>query len=843
MAAQEQTSAEHSNADVANVNQRARELADELTLMEAAALLSGASEWDSRALPHRGIPGFVMSDGPHGVRRQLGSGDHLGIAKSEEATCFPTAATVAHSWDPALAQRMGQALGQEARALGVDVLLGPGMNIKRSLLCGRNFEYYSEDPLLAGRVAASFIKGVQSEGVAVTPKHFAVNSQEMRRMASDSIVDERTLREIYLTAFEIAVKEAKPRALMSSYNLVNGTYAHENHHLLTEILREEWGFDGMVVSDWGGSNYAEKAVAAGGSLEMPAPGLASVREIVAAVESGELAEADVRARAAEVIAIALSAPSVHADASTRPTIEALKSDHHALAQEIAESTLTLLKNEGQVLPLAADVRIALIGDMAENPRYQGAGSSLINPTQVDSLVSTVEQQNVTVVARAQGYDRFGNARPDLVEEAVAVAKKADVAVVAIGLPELYESEGIDRQHMQMPDVQVQLLEALATTDTPVVAVLFAGAPVETQWMQYVDALVHANLPGQAGGSAVWRVLTGEVNPSGHLTEAWPIALSDHPTAGKVPQANPQSLYEESLYVGYRYFTSTGTPTAFPFGYGLSYTEFTYSDLRIDGQGAHVTVSNTGQRDGADVVQLYVSRPGKVWGPRTELKGFAKVQVAAGQSVEVTITFDEYTFRHFNTATGQWDTEAGQWTIRVASDSVDAGVSAPFDIAEGVTTSEDIPEVYRTGDVRTVATADFRALMEATQTSTIHPIATENPHASAKGRYIVGQGDPLGSMTHVRNPLARLVGKILHNRLRAAEKKGKADLNILFINNMPFRALAKMTHGGIDRSMVDALLIAVNGHLFKGMGRLVTAAMAKSRADKETRQAIFGHEGM
>ena len=433
--------------------------AADLSLIQAAALLSGSSEWDSRPVPVASVPSFVMSDGPHGVRRQLGDGDHLGIAASEKATCFPTAATVANSWDPALAERMGEALGREARALGVDVLLGPGLNIKRSPLCGRNFEYYSEDPLLAGRMAAGMVRGIQSQGAAACPKHFAVNSQELRRMASDSVVDERTMREIYLTAFEIVVREASPRALMSSYNRVNGTYAHENAHLLTEILRSEWGFDGMVVSDWGGSNSAVDAARAGGSLEMPGPGLYGARQIVAAVRAGELDEAAVRARAQEVLDMAAAAAAL--GEADPVALDA----HHELAVRIAQDSVVLLRNQGRTLPLAEGTGVGVVGDMARTPRYQGAGSSQVNPTRLESALDVLSDgaAGLAVEGFAQGYERQGGPDDQLIAEAVELASRCGTVLVYAGLDELAESEGLDRQHMRLPDAQNALIGALAAT--------------------------------------------------------------------------------------------------------------------------------------------------------------------------------------------------------------------------------------------------------------------------------------------------------------------------------------------------------------------------------------------
>ncbi|MBS5723514.1 MAG: glycoside hydrolase family 3 protein, partial [Actinomyces sp.] len=513
--------------------------ATDLTLLQAAVLLSGSSAWDSRPIPAAGVPSFVMSDGPHGVRRQLGDADHLGIAQSEKATCFPTASAVAATWNPDLAREMGEALGVEARGLGVDVLLGPGLNIKRSPLCGRNFEYFSEDPILAGRMAAGLVEGIQSTGTAACPKHFAVNSQELRRMASDSIVDERTMREIYLTGFEIVCRAAKPRAIMSSYNLVNGTYAHENKHLLTDILRTEWGFDGMVVSDWGGSNSAVEAARAGGSLEMPAPGLAGARQIVAAVEAGQLEASDVYARAQEVLNVAAAAAGLPAP---RPyDLE----DHHELATRIASEAITLLRNNDDLLPLNAGTSVALIGDLADTPRFQGSGSSQVNPTRVESPRELLEaggesSRGLVLAGYASGYERHGGTSDALIAEAVALAESADVALVYVGLDELAESEGLDRPHMRLPEGQDRLIEAVVAANPRTVVVLTGGASVEMPWVSSVPALVNGYLTGQGGAAAMLDVLTGAVNPSGRLAETYAHSYEDHPTVAWYPATGPLS---------------------------------------------------------------------------------------------------------------------------------------------------------------------------------------------------------------------------------------------------------------------------------------------------------------
>ena len=459
---------------------------EELSVAEKAAMLSGGSEWDSRGNEKAGIPSFVMSDGPHGVRRQLGEGDHLGLGSSKPATCFPTAGTVASSWDPALAEEMGKALGNEAHDLDVNVLLGPGLNIKRNPLCGRNFEYYSEDPIVAGRMAAGLIRGIQSNGVSACPKHFAVNSQELRRQASNSVVDERTMREIYLTAFEIAVREAAPMTIMTSYNEINGVYAHENKHLLQDILRNEWGFDGMVVSDWGGSNSAVAAVKAGGSLEMPSPGYTSVRELEGAVKAGTLSEADLNARAAEVAKIArlTKTEGVGRDDLLKDAVAAA---HHEIARKVAENSSVLLKNASATLPLQSGTRVAVIGDMAKTPRFQGSGSSKVNATReeniLDELKNAAAATGVTVAGYAQGYDRQGTKNQTLIDEAktLAAADTTDAVIAVVGLDERSESEGLDRSTMAIPQVQNDLVDALTATGKPVIIVLVARSTHPVTW--------------------------------------------------------------------------------------------------------------------------------------------------------------------------------------------------------------------------------------------------------------------------------------------------------------------------------------------------------------------------
>ena len=801
---------------------------EELSVLEKAAMLSGASEWDSRGNERAGIPSFVMSDGPHGVRRQLGAGDHLGLGQSKPATCFPTAGTVANSWDPALAEEMGEALGKEAHDLDVNVLLGPGLNIKRNPLCGRNFEYYSEDPQVAGHMAAGLVKGIQSNGISACPKHFAVNSQELRRQASNSVIDERTMREIYLTAFEITVREAHPWTIMTSYNEVNGVYAHENKHLLQEILRDEWGFDGMVVSDWGGSNSAVDAVKAGGSLEMPSPGFTSVRELVGAVQAGTLAEADLNARAAEVAKIArlTKTEGVGRDDLLKDDIAVA---HHAVARHVAENSSVLLKNVDGTLPLPAGVNVAVVGDMAKVARFQGSGSSKVNATREENLLDELTRtEGVNVAGYAQGYDRQGARNQGLIDEAVALAGKADVVVAVVGLDERSESEGLDRSTMAIPQVQNDMVDALVATGKPVVIVLIAGSPVELPWYDGVSAILYIGLSGQAGASATANALTGKVNPSGHLAETWPIQYADAPNSGWYPAIGRDAIYREGPFVGYRYYTTAGVPVRFPFGYGLSYSSFSYADLKVDDNGVEFTVANDSDVPGATVAQLYVRGPqGGVLRPDRELKGFAKVQLDAHESKTVRIEFDRYTFRHFDTESNAWHVESGEWTLMVGANVEDILLTATHEVKGDVDPKPADPALgsYLTGKVKEVTDDEMTALFGHWVVAPGKPVT-------------FGANDPISSWVDSKGFVARTVAKVLTNREESVrEKTGQPDLNTLFILNMPPRAMSKMTQGMIDSAMVQAIVKIANRHTFRGIGSFIAGFFRNQSANKRTEKEL------
>jgi beta-glucosidase len=784
-------------------------LLKELTLEEKCALLSGAETFKTRGMPKHGIPQIWLSDGPHGLRKQAGESDHLGLNPSVPATCFPTASAVANSWDAALGEEIGAALGEEAAAQEVSVLLGPGLNMKRNPLCGRSFEYFSEDPYLAGKLAAGYIRGIQSKGVAACPKHFAVNSQETRRMASDSIVDERTLREIYLTGFEIAVKEGHPRSIMSSYNLVNGTYANENKHLLMEILRGEWGFDGAVITDWGGSNDHALGVKNGSTLEMPAPGGDSVRELLAAVESGKISESDIDARLSELLPLVFDTKAA-LDAAPREFDAAA---HHALARRAAEESLVLLKNEGALLPLAAGSKVAVIGDFAKNPRYQGAGSSMVNSTQVDVLLDKLIDSELNVIGYQQGFDRHGKPDAALQKSACELATQADTVILCMGLDEIAESEGLDRSNLRLAQNQVDLLQAVAAVNPKIVVVLYSGSVVETPWLDNCQALLYAALGGQAGAGAVADALTGKVNPCGKLAETWPLAYADVPSAADFATRRKTVEYREGLYIGYRYFTTAEKAVRFPFGYGMSYTTFAYSDMAADEQGASLTVTNTGSVAGTEIVQLYIAKKNsELFRPAKELKGFARVTLAPGEKQRITIMLDDEAFRFWNVKANRWEIEGGEYELLVGASVEDIRLCEKISVHGTATVhpyeDRDL-DCYYKGDVLHVSDADFEKLLG-------HPIP--------KGKTKIDRNLTLGELNHARSPLGWLVWLVLTILLDVSYKRGKPDLNILFQYNMPLRALAKMTNGAISMGMVDGIVMELQGFWILGLVRVIYEAI-------------------
>ncbi len=619
---------------------------EKMTLKERIALCSGANFWQTKGMEAHGIPSLFMCDGPHGLRKQEGSGDMLGINESRPATCFPTAVTTGMSWDVSLMERIGRAIGKEASACDVGLVLGPGANIKRDPKCGRNFEYWSEDPYLTGKMAAGLIRGLQQNGTAASLKHFACNQQENSRFTSDGVLDARTLREIYLTGFEIAVKEGKPGTVMCAYPKINGVHASDHKELLMDILRREWGFDGMVVTDWGAMNDRIEGFWAGCDLNMPGGSDYMEAEVLEAVHAGTLSEEAVNASARRVLELVF-----------RQWQQEVfdQEEHHALAREAAEAGAVLLKNEGDILPLKPARKVALIGHMAKHPRYQGAGSSHINPFRVTSAVEAMPG-----CAYAPGCDEQGNTTDSLIAEAAAAAKGADVAVLFVGLPGKYESEGFDRDTLAMPEGHLRLIDEIVKANPNTVVVLTCGGVVECPWADSVKAILYMGLPGQAGGEAIANLLYGKVSPSGCLTESWPYTYADCPTSGCFGTKDAQ--YREGIYVGYRYYDKAGISVRWPFGFGLSYTSFAYSDLQVAGSRVTVNVTNTGKVPGAEVVQLYIAPHTEgLHRPVKELKGFRKLFLQPGEAATVDFALND---RSFAVWSDGWKVPAGSYDILV-----------------------------------------------------------------------------------------------------------------------------------------------------------------------------------
>lgn len=780
-----------------------------LSWQEKVRLGTGRSFWSTNAAETVGIRSLTLTDGPHGIRDQGQSGDHLGILASSEATCFPTASALAASWDVELLTRVGAAIGLEAVDQGVDVVLGPGVNMKRNPLCGRNFEYFSEDPVLAGALAAAWIRGVQSTGTGTSLKHFALNNQELKRMTTDVRVDDRALHEYYLRAFEIAVTEADPTTVMSAYNRVEGVYCSENTRLLTEILRGRWGYQGVVVTDWGAMNDRAAAYAAGLDLEMPGNSGASNASVLAALADGRLDRAVVDASIERLHEL-----SSRTGTRTAAVSERVYDDHHELAHRAALESAVLLKNEG-LLPLPPARGVALIGALADVPRFQGTGSSRVNPTQVVSLHEALASQTRT--AYAAGY-RIAD-EPDfvLVAEAVELAAGAEQVVVCVGLTEDFESEGFDREDMRLPVNQLTLLQALAPFADRVAIVLVGGAPVEIPWESSAAAILHMQLAGQAGGAATADLLFGTANPSGKLAETYPHRYEDVVSAGRFGIEAEQTPYLESMYCGYRYFDSAGLPVRYPFGHGLSYTTFAYSDLRLreteEQIGVAVTVTNTGERAGAEVVQVYLApRTGGAYRPEQELRAFAKVHLEPGESARVERTLTQRDLAVYDPERGDWMVECGEYEIRVGASSRDIRLRERIQLAGEAPRRDDASRWYHTPIGRPTLD-DF---------ATIHP---PFPQIDPPRR---GTFDLNSSILEMKD--SSLACRIMHRAVERTVAKdfgGRIDYsNVRFkmvmysAAGLPMRAMVRMSDGAMSPHLAYFFVESANGHTLRGLWGLL-----------------------
>ena len=766
---------------------------NQMTLEDKIALCSGANFWETKKFEKYGIPSLFMCDGPHGLRKQEDAADMLGVNASRPATCFPAEVTTAGSWNPELLAEIGAAIGEEAKEQGVGLVLGPGANLKRNPLCGRSFEYFSEDPFLAGKLAAGFIRGAEAQGISTSLKHFAVNSQEKSRFNSDSVLDERTLRELYLTAFEIAVKEGKPSTVMCAYPKLNGVHCSDSKTLLTDILRTEWGFGGMVITDWGAMNDRIEGFRAGCDLNMPGGSDYMEKEVLQAVRDGTLPESCVDDSARRVLKLVFRA----AETLSKKAVCDYEA-HHALAKRAAAEGAVLLKNEGGILPLKQGAKIAVIGAMAKNLRYQGAGSSHINPTKLAQPLDYLPD-----AIYAPGCDDRGDTTDAMLAEARSAAQRAEIAVVFAGLPDHCESEGFDRDDLKMPVGHLRMIEAVVTANPNTVVVLLCGGAVECPWADSVKAVLYMGLPGQAGGEAIADLLYGRINPSGKLAESWPIAYGDVPSS-EIYGKTADALYQEGVYVGYRYYDKAGVPVRWPFGYGLSYTEFSYSDLTVNGDTVSVTVQNTGKCAGAEVAQLYVRAPQDgLHRPLQELKGFQKLFLQPGESQTVTFALTDRSFAVWQDG---WKVPGGTYTVCVGglTASIEKhGETLPIPAWQGGSWYERYtgkpnhtdweatlerkytPPVLKKGSFTMENTVeemkDYSLIMKIMYKATEHVIAKGN-----------------GGKIDYENP---------NFRMQMASSAGG-----------PLRSM--MISGGVKGGVFPGMLEMANGHFFRGIWKMI-----------------------
>lgn len=792
-----------------------KDLISQMTLKEKASLCSGKDFWHLKSIERLGLPEIMVCDGPHGLRKQNAENKKVGIGNSYPATCFPTAVTTACSWDRDLIYNMGQALAEECLQHGVSVLLGPGVNMKRSPLCGRNFEYFSEDPELAGEMGAAFIAGVQSKGIGTSLKHFAGNSQEMKRMTSNSIIDERALREIYLRAFEKAVKKSQPWTVMNAYNLLNGTYCSENDRLQNKVLRDEWGFKGAVVSDWGAVNDRVAGLNAGNDLEMPSSGGVNDAKIVEAVKCGVIDETTLDERVDKLIDIILKGA-----ANKKPGYKFDVKAHNLLSRQIAEQSMVLLKNDGNILPLkrVEGEYVAVIGAFADNPRYQGAGSSIINPTMIDSGRRAFNNSPISVKF-ADGYDRSGKRKNEdaYITEACNLAKNASKAVVFIGLTDDYESEGFDRSTMKLPDGHNRLVEAVSRVNDNVIVVLEGGSPVEMPWADDVKAILNAYLGGQSVAPAIVDVLTGKANPCGKLAETYPVCLKDTPTSFRYPDSKEDVQYRESIFIGYRYYDKVERNVRFPFGFGLSYTSFEYSDIKLKkknltkGDGAKVTftIKNTGDVAGSEIAQVYVAKPeSKIFRAPKELKGFVKIHLDPGEEKKVSVELDDRAFTFWNTATEDWCVESGEYKILVGASSRDIRLEAVAKMKseddEAIVDLRESAGVYFDGDPARAREDDFKVIYG--------------------GEFKLAPEITSDSLNNsIERSKDKGLAKFIYNTVDLAMKpKGGVGSSMITntIMQTPIRNYVSMSNGLFTEDMADGLLKVFEGKdVAKGVGKI------------------------
>ncbi|WP_062137298.1 glycoside hydrolase family 3 C-terminal domain-containing protein [Demequina aestuarii] len=790
-----------SPAQAPGVTVQAAGIVAALPRSERIRLVSGADFWNTEAAEAEGVSAFMLTDGPHGLRKQNGAGDHAGLHDSVPATCFPTASALGSTWDVPLLEEVGTALGRESRYEEVGVLLGPGLNIKRHPAGGRNFEYLSEDPLLSGRMAAALVRGIQSEGVGACLKHYAANNQESDRMRVDTIIDERTLREIYLTGFEIAVRESQPWTVMCAYNLINGEHAGESRMLLTEVLRDEWGFDGLVMTDWIATHDRAAGIHAGLDLEMPSSSGAWDARVEAAIEAGELAEADLDIACGRVVALALKVAAERASRLPADPVT-MHDDHHALARRVAAAATTLLTNDG-TLPLAPRGRIALVGAFAESPRHQGGGSSLVNSTRMDTALETMRARlgGAGEVVYAPGYDAAtGDATDAQIAHALAAAEDADAVVLMVGLPTSFESEGYDRSHLDLPASHERLIQALTARHHRVVVALSHGAPVHMPWADAPQAIVTGHLGGQAAGSAIVDVLFGDAEPGGRLAESYPVHVRELPSDHHFANAPTQVQYREGLYVGYRFHDTFGVPARFPFGHGLSYASFEVGEPKVTGRGTArtvtVPVTNTGERAGSTVVQVYVhDRESTLHRPAQELKGFAKVHLEPGETADAVVTLDERSFAVYDVTGAAWKVEAGEYELRIGLSSTRILATKSLRLTSGDAVAPAPGTASAIATDKEFATMLGRLVPEPRPLFPFHYDSTiDDLRTTWLGRRFAGA-------------LSGIMAKALPTDADMPDEVRETMTS--FLVNMPLRALAMMSEGRLSFASLDRLIRLLN----------------------------------
>lgn len=799
------------------------DLISRMTLEEKASLCSGKDMWHFKGIERLGIPEIMVSDGPHGLRTQKNSGVSTQMNVSVDATCFPLACSTACSWDRELVRELGKRIGEEAQKEDVQIVLGPGVNIKRSPLCGRNFEYFSEDPLLSGELGAAFVDGMQSQGVGTSVKHFAVNNQETYRMSVNAVIDERTMREIYLPAFETVVKKSRPATVMASYNLINGQSASENVHVLDDILDKEWGYKGIVISDWGAVNHRVDGVKAGMHVEMPSSGGMNDRLIVEAVKAGTLDEKVLDERVDRILDVVFDLYGKRKQGATYDIKE-----HDDFARKAESECCVLLKNKNKILPLNKKDKILVVGDMARNPRFQGAGSSFINCHKITSAVEALSEDGIKFAFEEGYYKKTRKDCTKLIEKAVARAKDFDKVVIFAGLPGEYEAEGFDRKDIEMPASHNTLISEIAKVNKNVVVVISAGSVVSMPWIDEVKGVLLAGLAGQNSGGATVDVLYGKVNPSGKLAETYPIKLSHVPANKYFPGDRYNVEYREGLYVGYRYFESVDAPVLFPFGFGLSYTTYDYRDLTLDKTQmkdtdtlkVSITVDNKGDRDGKEAVQLYVIHDGKtVYMPKVQLRAFDKVNIAAKSSATVTFMLDKRAFAFYDVNEKDWVVESGDYEIAVGGNVRELKCRATVRVEGTVPEKENAASKswYFAPDVKKpVSDDDFSSLFKDGKT-------THLTRECVKGSFT--SDDSFEDMSHTSG-LAKFLLSFAKPMIRMSMGVDKYDPNFLMIYEImktsPLRSLAFSSQGMFNMKMVDGIVIMMNGHFFKGLFALLKA---------------------